>query len=597
MARNDRDLPKTKLNKESMRRALRIFGFIGKTDKWLFALGTLFLVLTAITALLFPELIGRMVDSYTSLEKLKNAANGFLYLFIAQAVFSFLRIGLYVRIAENLTYALRKRLYKAVLLQNMDFFHQNRTGDLLSRFTADIGQIQDSFSSNLAMFLRQVLVIVGGVVYLFIKSPTMAMYMLATVPIVVIVSLFFGRYIRKISRQVQDMTGSNTVIAEETISGIQNVKAFTNEDFELNRYGSDVENLRRKSIYRGLLRGAFSSFIIVCLFGSIVWLIFMGLGMVQSGEIQMGEMFSFMLYTAFVGGSIGGLAEQFVQIQKTIGAVERVLDLIDKPTEEIEISASEKPLSNGLQFQHVSFSYPSRPGFEVIKNMSFDIAPGTSLAVVGPSGAGKSTLVNLIYRFYSPNSGSILMGGRDISETDLYSLRRGLALVPQEIMLFGGSIAENIRYGNPDANDEQVKEAAVKANAHDFISAFPEGYKTIVGDRGIRLSGGQRQRIAIARAILRNPDLLILDEATSSLDTESEQQVQAALATLMKNRTSIIIAHRLSTIRHADKIIVMRSGSIAETGTHDELMKIENGLYRRMVEKQLEPEDFFSNPE
>lgn len=597
MARNDRDIPKTKLSRESLSRAFRIFGYISQKDRWLFALGTVFLLLTAITALLFPELIGRMVDSYTNIEQMQNAAYGFLYLFLAQAVFSFLRIGLYVRIAENLTYALRKRLYNAVLLQNMDFFHQNRTGDLLSRFTADIGQIQDSFSSNLAMFLRQVLVIIGGVIYLFFKSPTLALYMLATIPVVVIVSLFFGRYIRKISRQVQDLTGTNTVIAEETFSGIQSVKAFTNEQFELNRYGSDVENLRRKSIYRGLLRGAFSSFIIVCLFGSIVWLIFMGLGMVRSGEIQMGEMFSFMLYTAFVGGSIGGLAEQFVQIQKTIGAVERVLDLIDKPTEPISPETETKFLSGGLQFNQVSFSYPSRPGFEVIKNLSFSIESGTSLAVVGPSGAGKSTLVNLVYRFYAPNSGEIKMGDCNIADTDLYSLRRRLALVPQEIMLFGGSIAENIRYGNPEATDEEVKQAAQKANAHEFIVAFPEGYATVVGDRGIRLSGGQRQRIAIARAILRNPDLLILDEATSSLDTESEQQVQAALAVLMKNRTSIVIAHRLSTIRHADKIIVLKGGSIAESGTHDELMSLHNGLYRRMVEKQVEPEDFFSNPE
>jgi ABC-type multidrug transport system fused ATPase/permease subunit len=595
MARNDRDIPKTKLNKDSVKRALRIFSYIGRTDKWLFALGTLFLLLTAVTALLFPELIGRMVDSYTNLEQMQNAAYGFLYLFIAQAIFSFLRIGLYVRIAENLTYALRTRLYKAVLLQNMDFFHQNRTGDLLSRFTADIGQIQDSFSSNLAMFLRQVLVIIGGVVYLFVKSPTMALYMLATVPVVVIVSLFFGRYIRKISRQVQDMTGTNTVIAEETFSGIQNVKAFTNEAFELNRYGTDVENLRRKSIYRGLLRGAFSSFIIVCLFGSIVWLIFMGLGMVRTGEIQMGEMFSFMLYTAFVGGSIGGLAEQFVQIQKTIGAVERVLDLIDKPTETIQPMAGETKLPTGLRFDNVSFGYPSRPGFSVIRNLSFTIEPGQSLAIVGPSGAGKSTLVNLIYRFYTPNEGAIFMGDENISDTDLFKLRSNLALVPQEIILFGGSIAENIRYGKPGASDEEVKEAAQKANAHDFISSFPEGYQTIVGDRGIRLSGGQRQRIAIARAILRNPNLLILDEATSSLDTESEQQVQAALSVLMKNRTSIIIAHRLSTIRHANQIIVLKAGSIAENGSHEELMSKENGIYRRMVEKQVEPEDFFNN--
>jgi ABC-type multidrug transport system fused ATPase/permease subunit len=257
--------------------------------------------------------------------------------------------------------------------------------------------------------------------------------------------------------------------------------------------------------------------------------------------------------------------------------------------------AGETKLPTGLRFDNVSFGYPSRPGFSVIRNLSFTIEPGQSLAIVGPSGAGKSTLVNLIYRFYTPNEGAIFMGDENISDTDLFKLRSNLALVPQEIILFGGSIAENIRYGKPGASDEEVKEAAQKANAHDFISSFPEGYQTIVGDRGIRLSGGQRQRIAIARAILRNPNLLILDEATSSLDTESEQQVQAALSVLMKNRTSIIIAHRLSTIRHANQIIVLKAGSIAENGSHEELMSKENGIYRRMVEKQVEPEDFFNN--
>lgn len=595
--RNDRDIPKAKLSKDAIRRSLRLFSFIKGKDRWLFALGTFFLALTATTALLFPDMLGRMVDATSDPNKVQEVAMGFLWLFVAQAVFSFLRIGLYVRVAENLTYALRKRLYGSVLMQNMDFFHQHRTGDLISRFTSDIGQIQDTFTSNLAMLLRQLLVIVGGVIYIFLKSKTLALYMLATIPVVVVISLFFGRYIRRVSKQVQEFTGNNTVIAEETMTGIQNVKAFTNETFEMDRYGRDVEQLRKKSIYRGLLRGAFSSFIIVCLFGSIVLLIFIGLGMVRSGEMQLGELISFMFFTGFVGGSIGGLAEQFVQVQKTIGAVERVLDLIDRPGESLKPAVGAEKLSGDLEFSHVSFSYPSRPAFPVLRDVSFRAGEGETLAIVGPSGAGKSTLISLLYRFYEPDTGHISIGGKRLSDADLYALRSSLALVPQEILLFGGTIYENILYGNPDATPEMVTEAARKANAHEFISGFPEGYQTVVGDRGIRLSGGQRQRIAIARAMLRDPNLLILDEATSSLDSESEQQVQEALKSLMKGRTSVIIAHRLSTIRHADHIIVLRSGAIAEQGNHEALMAVKDGIYRRMVERQQEPEDFFGNPE
>jgi ABC-type multidrug transport system fused ATPase/permease subunit len=568
------------------------------SDKWLLALGTLFLAVTAATALLFPDLLGRMVDAYTDVNRLQESAMVFLYLFLAQAIFSFLRIGLYVRVAENLTATLRNRLYRSVILQNMDFFHQNRTGDLLSRFTADIGQIQDTFTSNLAMFLRQLMVIIGGIVYLFFTSNTLSLYMLGTVPVVVVISLFFGRFIRKIGKQVQELTGQNSVIAEETFTGIQNVKAFTNENFEMQRYGNDVEQLRKKSIYRGLMRGAFSSFIIVCLFGSIVWLIFLGLGMVRSGEMALGELISFMFFTGFIGGSIGGMAEQFVQIQKTLGAVERVLDLIEKPSEQALPSwGTLEPVDGRVVFDNVSFSYPGRPEYPVLNGVNLSVDAGKSLAIVGPSGAGKSTIINLLYRFYEPDSGKITIGEQVIADMCLFNLRKQLALVPQEILLFGGTIYENILYGNPAADKEAVYEAARMANAHDFISAFPEGYKTVVGDRGIKLSGGQRQRIAIARAMLRNPQLLILDEATSSLDTESEQQVQSALKTLMMGRTSIVIAHRLSTIRHADTIVVLKQGKIIEQGNHETLMNKEGGYYRTMVEKQQDHTDFINHHE
>lgn len=604
----DRDLPKARLTGANLRNAFRIFRYISPADRWLFLAGTLFLALTAVTSVIFPKLLGDLVDgafvmqpgrtgTAPNVNQLETTAVYFVYLFIAQAVFSFFRIWIYVRVTENMTYGIRKALYRSVLMQDMDFFSRNRTGDLLSRFSADVSQIQDTFTTNIAMFLRQLLVILGGVVLLFFTSSKLALMMLGTVPVVVIISLFFGRYIRKISRQVQDITAGTHVVVEETLSGIVNVKAFTNESYEIGRFGESAETLRKESIYRGLLRGGFSSFIIVCLFGSIVFLIFQGLTMVRAGEMPIGELFEFMVLTAFVGGSIGGIAEQFVQIQKTIGAVDRVMDLIDSPGEPNVSTPHAERLSGDIRFDSVSFSYPSRPAFEVLRHADFTVKKGQSLAIVGPSGAGKSTIVNLMYRFYEPRSGQIFIGDRDIREADLFALRHSMALVPQEIMLFGGSVFDNIRYGNPDASEKEIMEAARKANAHDFIMQFPEGYQTVVGDRGIRLSGGQRQRVAIARAILKDPEILLLDEATSSLDTESEKLVQEALESLMKNRTSIVIAHRLSTIRNCDRIAVLHHGTIAESGSHDELMKLEKGIYRRMVEQQQEPAEFFIDPE
>lgn len=602
--RKDRDLPKSRFTPENFYKALRIFRYVKNSDRWLFVIGTIFLALTAAAAIIFPKLLGDLVDGAfvfdksqiqraPSAEKLQQTAIYFIYLFAAQAVFSFFRIWIYVRVTENMTFGIRKALFGSVIMQKMEFFNANRSGDLLSRFSSDVAQIQDTFTTNIAMFLRQMLIICGGVILLFFTSSKLALMMLGTVPIVVIISLFFGKYIRKISRQVQDYSAGNNVIVEESISGIANVKSFTNETYEITRFGKSAETLRKESIFRGLLRGAFSSFIIICLFGSIVFLIFQGLSMVRTGEMPIGELFEFMLLTAFVGGSIGGIAEQFVQIQKTIGAVERVLDIIDEPVEPLNSKIGIRKLSGDVRFQNVTFSYPSRPGFEVLKGVTFEVKTGQSLAIVGPSGAGKSTIVSLMYRFYEPTGGVIELGSKNISQMDLFTLRHSMALVPQEIILFGGSIRENILYGNPEASSDQIEEAAKRANAHDFILGFPDGYETVVGDRGIRLSGGQRQRVAIARAILKNPNFLMLDEATSSLDSESEILVQQALEELMKGRTSIIIAHRLSTIRNCDKIAVLKHGQIAENGTHEELMRKTDGIYRRMVEQQREPDDFF----
>ncbi|NBU03046.1 MAG: ATP-binding cassette domain-containing protein [Bacteroidetes bacterium] len=574
----DRDIPKAKISLQAFQNSMRLFRYMSAKNRGWFLLGTLFLAISAAASLMFPKLLGELMDGAfvygnngiskaPNTEALEKVAVYFVYLFIVQAVFSFGRIAIYVRVTEDMTY--------------------------------DIAQIQDAFTTNLAMFLRQILVLIGGVVVLFITSTKLAVLMLATLPAIIIIALVFGRFLRKKSKELQDTTAANNVIVEESLSGILSVKSFTNEQFESDRYGQSAWQLKKDSILRGYWRGAFSSFIIICMFGAIVWLIYQGLGLVQAGEMGVGELFNFMILTAFVGSSIGGMAEQFVQIQKTLGSIERVLELIDTPTElsTTQLQSQNSPNWQGaIALNGVSFSYPSRPEFSVFKNLNLTINPGEVLALVGPSGSGKSTLASLLYQFYQPTNGNITLSDKQVTEFDLAEYRQGFALVPQEVLLFGGSIYDNIRYGKPDATTAEIEAAARSANAADFIEAFPEKYLTKVGDRGMRLSGGQKQRIAIARAILRNPKVLILDEATSALDSDSELEVQKALQNLMQNRTSIVIAHRLSTIRHAHTIALIKHGEIVEQGNHESLMKLEGGQYRRMVEQQIDPSDYFQQP-
>lgn len=603
----DRDIPKAKLSLQAFKNSTRLFRYMSLKNRGWFLLGTLFLAISAAASLMFPKLLGELMDGafvYGSegiskapnTDAIEKVAVYFIYLFIVQALFSFGRIAIYVRVTEDMTYGLRTDLFKSVVGQNMTFHSQHRVGELLSRFSADIAQIQDAFTTNLAMFLRQILVLIGGVVVLFISSTKLAVMMLATLPAIIVIALIFGRFLRKKSKELQDITAANNVIVEESLSGILSVKSYTNEQFESDRYNQSAWKLKKDSILRGYWRGTFSSFIIICMFGAIVWLIYQGLGLVQAGEMGVGELFNFMMLTAFVGSSIGGMAEQFVQIQKTLGSIERVLELIDTPTEMEENGQAPAPTPNWaaqIKIQNLWFSYPSRPESPVFKNLQLIINPGEILALVGPSGSGKSTLASLLYQFYQPSQGAILLDQETINSFDMKTYREGFALVPQEVMLFGGSIYDNIRYGKPEATEEEIYSAAKNANAADFIESFPEKYQTKVGDRGMRLSGGQKQRIAIARAILRDPKILILDEATSALDSESELHVQRALQHLMKNRTSIVIAHRLSTIRHAHVIALIKNGEIVEMGNHDQLMQLEAGQYRKMVEQQIDPSDYF----
>jgi ABC-type multidrug transport system fused ATPase/permease subunit len=473
----------------------------------------------------------------------------------------------------------------------MDFFNKNKVGELTSRLSSDITLIQDTLRTTIAEFFRQIIIIVGSIIFIAMISWRLSLIMLATVPVMAVIAVIFGRFIRRLGKEAQTAAADSNTIIEESLMGITNVKTYTNEGFLLGRYKKAVDEIRKLNIKSGNWRGLFVSFIIMCLFGAIIFIIWQGLHMTlgPNPTLDKGDFFSFVMFTVFMGASIGSIPDLYAGIQKAIGATEHLMDIIGEKTEkDLFLGHNTAPIEGGIDFNQVEFSYPQRKDIQVLNKLSFGVAPGEKVALVGSSGAGKSTVVSLILRFYDVNAGNISIDGTAISEMDIEHLRSSIALVPQEVILIGGSIKENILFGKQSATDEEVIEAAKKANAYDFIASFPEGFDTQVGDRGIQLSGGQKQRIAIARAILKDPKILILDEATSALDAESEKLVQDALNELLKNRSAIIIAHRLATIRKADKILVLDKGTIVESGSHDELVKLKDGIYANMSELQFQ---------
>ena len=587
----ENDLPKAKLTSNSLNKALRIFKY-GKGHKWKFYIGLIFLLLTSATALAFPKLMGMLVDCVTNkdLGKANEIALMLMGVLVLQAVFSFFRISLFVNFTENSLSNIRFALYENLVKLPMTFFSQKRVGELNSRISADISQLQDTFTTTIAEFLRQLILIIGGFIILGSISPKLTFMMLAIVPLVAVAAVIFGRFIRKYGKKTQDKVAESQVIVEETLQGITNVKAFANEWYEIQRYKNKIKEIVQIAIKGGMYRGYFASFIILCLFGCVVVVVWYGITLTIKGEVEgVGDLISFILYTTFIGASFGGIAEMYAQIQKAVGATERVFELLDEVPE--EINSAENPvtekITGNVSFKNVSFSYPSRPEIEVLKDVNFEVNFGQKIAIVGPSGAGKSTIASLLLRFYNIDKGEILIDGKNINAFQLEQLRGNMSIVPQDVILFGGTIKENIAYGKPNATDAEIMEAAKQANAFNFIEGFPEQMETLVGERGIKLSGGQRQRIAIARALLKNPSILILDEATSSLDSESEKLVQEALEVLMQGRTSFIIAHRLSTIRKADQILVLDGGTITEKGTHQELIALENGMYKNLSSLQF----------
>ncbi len=580
-----------KVNKESLSNAMKIFRFV-VPYKWTFILGMVFLLFSNMTTLSFPLLIGEMTKVIEGKSKYQiNEVTVFFFgVLIIQAILSFFRIYTFAQVSEKAMRDVRQTLYAKIITLPIFHFEKRRVGELMSRITSDITQLQDVLSITLAEFFRQIFTLVAGVALITYLSWKLTLFMLATFPVLVISAIVFGKFIRKISKKAQDELANTNIIVEETFQSIQAVKAFTNEQFEVNRYTKSLNKVLQEALKAATLRGGFVSFIIFALFGGIVGVVWFGARLVAQGDLILADLLTFIFYTAFIGGSVGGLGDIYAQLQKTIGASDRILEILQDPSEmDVTDNSKSEAIDFGkIEIQDVHFSYPSRPSVEILKGISITIEPGQKVAIVGTSGTGKSTLAQLMMRFYQPNAGAILMGGQNIQDLDVLAWRKMVALVPQEVLLFGGSIRENIAYGKPEATEDEIYQAAELAYAKEFIEAFPEKWDTLVGERGVKLSGGQRQRIAIARAILKNPHLLLLDEATSALDSESEKWVQSALEELMKNRTSLIIAHRLSTIRSADQILVMERGKIVEVGTHEFLMAKKQGIYQKMVKLQTD---------
>ncbi|HEU4743123.1 MAG TPA: ABC transporter transmembrane domain-containing protein [Meiothermus sp.] len=542
--------------------------------------------------LLFPLVIGRLVDA--SFLRIGSADTTVLDrtvliligVFALQAFFSAVQSYLLSRVGEGVVADLRRTVYRHLLTLSPRFFEARKTGEITSRLTSDISTVQGVVSSALVQIFSQTLTLVGTIIILFVTNWQLSLLMLSIVPVVVLAAFYFGRLLRKVSKEFQDRVADANARAEEAIGGIRVVQAFTAEPLEARTYADLIGASFQVALRRARIRATFNPVVFFAMFSAIGIVLWFGGRLVIAGELTPGQLVAFLVYTFSVAGAVGAFSGLFSQFQEALGASSRIFELLD---EKSDLPEPANPVKLGavrgeVRLEHVSFGYGERGA--VLEDVSLTAKPGEVVALVGPSGAGKSTLISLIPRFYDPTRGRILLDGVDIRDLTLHDLRSNIALVPQETQLFSGTIAENIRYGKPGASDAEVIEAAKAANAHEFITSFPDGYATIVGERGIKLSGGQRQRVAIARALLKNPRILILDEATSSLDSESEALVQEALEVLMQGRTTFVIAHRLSTIRGADKIVVLEAGRIVQQGTHQELLAA-GGLYKELYELQF----------
>jgi subfamily B ATP-binding cassette protein MsbA len=576
--------------KGSPRDLLRLLSY-AKPYRARLGIALLSLFVASALGLAFPQVV-RLLINAAFVEhdsgKLNRLAVALVGLFAVQALFSFLRTYLLSYTGERIVADVRTQLYKHLTGLPPQFFAGRRVGELTSRLASDVSVIQTVTTGSITELLRVSFILTGGIAIIAVMNPRLTMLMLSIVPVVMIGARLYGRYIRQLSTKVQDRLAEASTVLEETLSAIRIVQSFVREEYERDRYGQKIRDSLQLAVRRSIANGGFIAFIILVVYSSIAVVLWFGSRMVLRGQISAGDLIAFVLYTFFVAGSIGGLSELYGQFQQAVGATRRIFELLDTRS---EITDPPDPyrldrVLGHVRLNDVHFTYPDERGIEVLRGITIEAKPGAIIALVGPSGAGKSTLVTLVPRFYDVTSGSIEVDGHDLRTLALRELRQSIGAVPQETTLFGGTIRENIAYGKLDAVDDEIEAVARAAHAHEFIAAFPEGYGTIVGERGVKLSGGQRQRVAIARALLKNPSILILDEATSSLDSESERLIQEALDRLMLGRTTFVIAHRLSTVRRADQIVVLDEGRVVEAGTHDELI-LNGGLYKQLHDIQF----------
>lgn len=572
-----------------------LYSYLGKYRK-IFIPSVIALFVTGGLSLAFPYYLGSLIGSPQDAmqgganlaevsEKINKVVSTLLIILAIQAFVAYWRVRGFIKAGESALCDLRQDVFARLVRLPMPWFMERRTGEVGSRFSADLAILQETLITTVPQMVRQSVTFFGGLIFIFIFSVKLSLFMLAMIPVVVLVVAIVGRKIRRWSKDAQDQLAQSNIVAEEAVQGIADVKAYSNEEFEEDRYRGALDLFLGTVIEGSKARAMFVSFIIFILFGTISVVVWFGAGMLAKKQIDSEDFTHFILFSIFVGASLGSLPDIMSQLQKTQGATERIREILNHEIED-DREESGAALTGAIAAKDLVFAYPSRKETRVLNGVDFEVSAGERVAIVGPSGAGKSTIFSLLLGFYEGDEGIVSFDGKSAGEIPVATRRSAMAVVPQEVLLFGGTIRENIEYGRPGASEEQIIDAARKANAHDFIDEFPEGYDAMVGPRGVKLSGGQRQRIAIARAVLADPKILLLDEATSALDSESERLVQEALDELMKGRTSLIIAHRLGTVKSADKILVLKEGKVVEAGSHSDLMA-KDGTYRLLAETQL----------
>ncbi|MDF1712275.1 MAG: ABC transporter transmembrane domain-containing protein [Akkermansiaceae bacterium] len=572
-----------------------LYSYLGKYRK-IFIPSVIALFVTGGLSLAFPYYLGSLIGSPQDAmqgganlaevsEKINKVVSTLLIILAIQAFVAYWRVRGFIKAGESALCDLRQDVFARLVRLPMPWFMERRTGEVGSRFSADLAILQETLITTVPQMVRQSVTFFGGLIFIFIFSVKLSLFMLAMIPVVVLVVAIVGRKIRRWSKDAQDQLAQSNIVAEEAVQGIADVKAYSNEEFEEDRYRGALDLFLGTAIEGSKARAMFVSFIIFILFGTISVVVWFGAGMLAKKQIDSEDFTHFILFSIFVGASLGSLPDIMSQLQKTQGATERIREILNHEIED-DREESGASLTGAIAAKDLVFAYPSRKETQVLNGVDFEVSAGERVAIVGPSGAGKSTIFSLLLGFYEGDEGIVSFDGKSAGEIPVATRRAAMAVVPQEVLLFGGTIRENIEYGRPGASEDEIIEAARKANAHDFIDEFPEGYDAMVGPRGVKLSGGQRQRIAIARAVLADPKILLLDEATSALDSESERLVQEALDELMKGRTSLIIAHRLGTVKSADKILVLKEGKVVEAGSHSDLMA-KDGTYRLLAETQL----------